>query len=83
MQYIKIFLITSLTLIWSNLSVASDISQYFGVWQTIDDETQKIRSHILLSVEEDELKAIIIKTFNRQGIELTNDPICTQCKGDL
>lgn len=83
MQYIKIFLITSLTLIWSNLSVASDISQYLGVWQTIDDETQKTRSHILLSVEEDELKAVIIKTFNRQGIEVTNDPICTQCKGDL
>ena len=59
------------------------MSQYLGLWQTIDDETKQTRSHILLSIEEDKLKATIVKIFTRQGKEVTDDPICKKCKGEL
>jgi len=89
--YIKTSLLLLIVLTWPQQSWASDMSQYLGIWQTIDDETNKPKSLIRLSIKNKQLQAHIIKTFPRSGeneklakTESKNtEPRCTQCKGEL
>jgi len=54
---------------------------YIGLWQTIDDKTNKPRSVVELSIENDKLVGKIVKLFQQAGEEA--DPICKECKDEL
>ena len=52
-----------------------------GIWQTIDDHWNKVRSVIEIKNVNGELKGFILKIFllPNEG----TDPVCTECDGDL
>jgi len=87
--YIKTVLLLLIAFTWSQQGWANDMSQYLGIWQTIDDESNKPKSLIRLSIKNEQLQAHIIKTFpkeieNRVEDESKNkEPRCTQCIGKL
>ena len=51
-----------------------------GVWKTIDDETNKVKSHIKIYTVGNELRGKIIKIFPEKGEEV--NPKCKKCTGD-
>lgn len=59
--------------------VAAEENDVVGIWQTIDDETNKVRSLVELTINDGKLFGKIIKLFPQSGE--SNDPICDKCKG--
>jgi uncharacterized protein (DUF2147 family) len=52
-----------------------------GKWKTIDDETNKAKSIVELSIKNGKLYGKIIKLFRAKGEE--QDPLCDKCEGKL
>ena len=48
-----------------------------GIWQTVDDEDGKPKSHIEVYKVDGKLHAKVIKLLEKE-----NDLLCTECKGD-
>ncbi|MBL4818917.1 MAG: DUF2147 domain-containing protein [Deltaproteobacteria bacterium] len=55
--------------------------EFLGLWQTIDDDTNKPRSVVEVYLDNGQLKGNIVKLFPQPG-EVA-DPVCDQCKNDL
>ncbi len=53
-----------------------------GVWKTIDDETNKQKSHVEVYMKGGKLYGKVLKTFDDDGVTPT-DKLCEDCKGDL
>ncbi len=52
-----------------------------GKWKTIDDETNKAKSIVEIYKKDGKLYGKILKLF--RGPEEDQDPLCTECDGDL
>lgn len=50
-----------------------------GIWVTIDDETQKPKSHLKIWKENGQLNGKIVELLDSQS----DNPLCVQCRGDL
>jgi uncharacterized protein (DUF2147 family) len=61
--------------------VKSEHEEYLGLWQTIDDDTNKPRSVVEISLANGTLSGKIVKVFP-QPDEPVN-PLCEACKGNL
>ena len=61
-------------------SVFADTLSPTGVWRTIDDKTDKVRSIIRISGVNGELRGVVEKIFDQPD----DDPahLCKECKGD-
>ena len=57
---------------------ATDLSPE-GHWATIDDETGEVKSHVVIWLENGELKGKIEKLINPEE----PNPVCEACKGKL
>lgn len=55
-------------------------SDIVGTWQTIDDESNQVRSLVELTIVKNKLYGTIVKLFPQPG-ELKN-PVCDQCDGN-
>ncbi len=61
-------------------SQAEEINQnVIGTWQTIDDNTKKVRSLVELSIADNKLYGKIVKLFPQEGDP--ENPVCEKCKG--
>lgn len=49
-----------------------------GLWQTIDDETGKPKSHVQIWIDEGELKGKIVKLIDPEE----ENPVCSECEGE-
>lgn len=69
------------TQMWQRTMNTVDARSPAGLWHTIDDHTNKIKSLVEIRIVNGELKAIVkeIYLLPHEG----NDPVCTECKGDL
>lgn len=52
-----------------------------GVWRTIDDQTEKPKSHVRLDIVDNKLFGYIEKVVPGPGEHA--DPLCEACEGDL
>lgn len=73
----KIFLISFLlfTFMFTDLSAQSVL----GKWKTIDDETGKAKSIVLIYKKDSKLYGKIVKLYKEKGED--QDPICKVCPG--
>ncbi len=55
--------------------------EFLGLWQTVDDETDKPRSVVELFLDQGILKGKIVKFFPQS--DEAADPLCEKCKGHL
>lgn len=53
-----------------------------GTWKTIDDETNKQKSHVEIFIKGGKLYGKILKTFDDDGVTPT-DKLCDECKDEL
>lgn len=53
-----------------------------GMWKTIDDETNKQKSHVEIFIKGGKLYGKVLKTFDDDGITPTNK-LCDDCKDEL
>ena len=69
-----IFLIGSLLLVTNLVSGQQEV---LGTWKTIDDGTGEAKSHVTLSMEDNQLTGTIVKI-------LSDDPdaLCSECSGN-
>ena len=72
----RIFNSALLLLLFANL--ASSQGNFKGIWQNIDDEDGKPKSHIEIYEENNEMKAKVIKLLPNATVK-----ICTECTGVL
>lgn len=49
-----------------------------GMWQTIDDETGKPKSHVQIWIDNGELKGKIVKLIEPDE----ENPVCSECEGE-
>ncbi len=70
-----------LPLLFLATAAKSQNDKYLGLWQTIDDETNKPRSVVELYLLDGKLNGKIVKVFPQPGE--VSDPVCDACKGDL
>jgi uncharacterized protein (DUF2147 family) len=59
---------------------AADPTSPAGWWKTIDDDTGKAKSVVLLSVKDGQLTGMILSIIPEPG--QTPDPICDKCEGE-
>ncbi len=79
MSLLKLALAILMGVITLTSHVRAEQSEIIGVWQTIDDDTHKVRSLVELSITDGKLFGTIIKLFPEKGDP--NDPICDKCEG--
>jgi uncharacterized protein (DUF2147 family) len=57
-----------------------------GTWKTIDDDTHQAKSIVVITDDNGELHARIVKLINRTPDDIAKDgehALCSQCEGDL
>jgi uncharacterized protein (DUF2147 family) len=57
-----------------------------GTWKTIDDDTHQAKSIVVITDDNGELHARIVKLINRTPDDVARDgehALCAQCEGDL
>jgi len=75
---VQLLLLVASCLAIANSSFANEI---VGVWKSVDDNTQRVRSLIEIRVENNKLYGKIVKVFPQPG--QPEIPICEMCKGEL
>jgi len=78
----KIMRFSVLALLLGFVSTTMFAQSVTGVWKTIDDETNKQKSHVEMSIKGGKLYGKILKTFDDDGVTPTNK-LCEDCKGKL
>jgi len=73
-------MILSVALIFVGTSVFAQ--SVTGKWKTIDDETNKQKSHVEVYMKGGKLYGKVLKTFDDDGITPTNK-LCEDCKDEL
>ncbi|QZT37655.1 DUF2147 domain-containing protein [Halosquirtibacter xylanolyticus] len=58
-------------------SIAQEIT---GIWQTIDDKTNKPKSDVEITIKDGKLFGQVVGFYNSDP---NYDPLCKECKGDL
>jgi uncharacterized protein (DUF2147 family) len=66
----------------SFLSVTLFAQSVTGIWKTIDDETNKQKSHVEIFIKGGKLYGKVLKTFDDDGVTPT-DKLCDECKDEL
>jgi uncharacterized protein (DUF2147 family) len=59
-------------------TVSAEANSPVGVWQTIDDDTGRPKSHVQITERNGKLTGKIIKLINPDE----PDPLCTECTGN-
>lgn len=60
-------------------ALAGDLHSPVGLWETIDDETGKVKSHVRIYAENGVLTGKIEALLNRKPGD--ENPLCTACEG--
>jgi uncharacterized protein (DUF2147 family) len=78
----RIMKFSMLALLMSFLSVTLFAQSVTGIWKTIDDETNKQKSHVEIFIKGGKLYGKVLKTFDDDGVTPT-DKLCDECKDEL
>jgi len=78
----KIYLLPGLVLILFFIAGPLAAQSITGQWRTIDDETNKQKSIVEISIKGGKLYGKVLKTFDDDGITPTNK-LCDECEGEL
>ena len=78
----RIMKFSVLALLLGFISTTMFAQSITGVWKTIDDETDKQKSHVEVFIKGGKLYGKVLKTFDDDGITPT-DKLCDDCKDEL
>lgn len=78
----KLLKLSVLATILVFLSTSLFAQNVTGKWKTIDDDTNKQKSHVEMYIKGGKLYAKVLKTFDDDGVTPTNKK-CEDCKGKL
>ncbi|MEA1876398.1 MAG: DUF2147 domain-containing protein [Bacteroidota bacterium] len=78
----KLVKFSILAMVFGFVATSLYSQSYVGMWKTIDDETNKQKSHVELFKKGGELYGKVVRTFDDDGITPT-DKLCDDCKGEL
>jgi hypothetical protein len=67
----RIMKFSMLALLMSFLSVTLFAQSVTGIWKTIDDETNKQKSHVEIFIKGGKLYGKVLKTFDDDGVTNT------------
>lgn len=78
---IKVKLILLCLLVTAPTAIHAKHEEFLGLWQTVDDKTNKPRSVVEIFLDKGILKGKIIKLYPQPDEPV--DPLCEECKGNL
>lgn len=78
----KLFKLSVLAVMMVFVSTSLFAQSVTGTWKTIDDDTNKQKSHVEVFIKGGKLYGKVIKTFDDDGVTPTNKT-CDDCKGVL
>lgn len=78
----RIMKFSVLAMLFAFVSTSLFAQSITGIWKTIDDETNKQKSHVEIYIQGGKLYGKILKTFDDDGVTPT-DKLCDECKDEL